>query len=170
MNKEQRFSKLFRDKKNRLIYYVPNTMRAYVIKNEDEQKINLFHNRLVLSIAFSTIVYSLSNNSFILSLIAVIILYGLMTYFFRNRILPDYTIIEKYDISSNLPKQKENNSTKTLIVSVGYIIVSILLLITLIYFENDQLSKAVILFFSLFGLGTGILELVRWLQNRRISK
>lgn len=160
------FPQFFTDNKNKIVYYFPKTKIAYLVKREDERKVNLFHNRLVLSIAFSAIIYSLSNNNLIYTLIAAIISYLVITLFFIKKLLPQYSLIKNYDIEANFPVYQELTDSKLLVVSLGYIIVSLLLISTLIYFENEKLTEAIVLFFSLLGLGTGVTELYKLLKRK----
>lgn len=87
---------IYHDKRGRAIYSNPFMKSGYIINASNTKSYNLYSSRIPFGLIAGIFVYYFTS-SFLLGLLAFVIFYGVMSFFFFTKFLPKLTEIENYE-------------------------------------------------------------------------
>ena len=131
---------IYIDDKGQTIMYISRTQTGYILKEKDAKNFNLYHNRIALGIAVAMLLMSFTND-WRISIIAGLVLFGVLQYRFVKAWLPTLPQIPNFK-----PKQKKsfieglvetNNKGRCILLAVLYALLGILLVVNGIIIKSD---------------------------------
>lgn len=137
---------IYIDKKNRLVYYRPKSQKGYVITPGSEGSFYNFYNRFIYGMLAAIFFYLVVNNVWI-GIVVGIMAFAYMEYKY-HALINTYPMIQNFDITGCTPTteaRKAESAGKTILKSILYIAVAILLIVNLYMMEQevDLVSKIV---------------------------
>ena len=136
---------IYIDEKGQTIMYISRTQTGYILKEKDAKNFNLYHNRIALGIAVAMLLMSFTND-WRISIIAGLVLFGVLQYRFVKALLPTLPQIPNFK-----PKQKKsfieglvetNNKGRCILLAVLYAMLGILLLVNGIIIKSEAIVIA----------------------------
>lgn len=132
---------IYKDKKNKYVYYDTFTKLGYAIQNNDKYKILLYKNRLIISLFVGLLGYGTIFPVWVSCILAVAVFVIIEMYmrlsFFKR--LPTKNI-EKYQNVSTIQVIQENKSqNKIIILAILYSLFALLIVINA-YIENYSMG------------------------------
>jgi len=173
-NKSKRQS-IYYDKRNRTIYYDKKSKNGYVIPDNQMQRFNIFQNRYMVSLCVGILLYAFldfkvrfGDIQAIAICAGIAVLIGaIMEYYFRFKLLPSFTIIEKFKPENELAvANNKNNPYSTLpknriIITIAFnLILGAAMIISVFFIKADNtikmLGNVAMVILGSFSLYTGI--------------
>lgn len=162
---------IYRDKKNRIIYYDFISKKSYYIFNEDENKIFFYKNRFTILLfaailGVATILTKIQAGIILLSLLIIIEIYYRLFVFKKLKIVKDKDIEKKEHISPIQAILETKPRSKIITLIVLYTIFSILIVVNAIL-ENYSLAMNVLSgLLAVFGLYFAIIHLIALTKSK----
>ena len=131
---------IYIDDKGQTIMYISRTQTGYILKEKDAKDFNLYHNRIAIGIAVAMLLMSFTID-WRISIIAVLVLFGVLQYRFVKAWLPTLPQIPNFK-----PKQKKsfieglvetNNKGRCTLLAILYAMLGILLVVNGIIIKSD---------------------------------
>lgn len=163
------FSQLFRDKLDKIMYYDKKTNSYYHVKEADSRKMNVYTNRLFISLAAGALIPSMFNLQWWIGLIVFVISFVLIEWYYRKYLLPNMTLNKKYDVTNRIA---EPHRSKGFIVfkTIVYFIVGILFFALLYLDPRDQMTNLIMIIFGFVSIGSGFKSYLEWAnENKRLK-
>ena len=132
---------IYIDDKGQTIMYISRTQTGYILKEKDAKNFNLYHNRIALGIAVAMLLMSSLTSDWRISIIAGLVLFGVLQYRFVKSWLPTLPQIPNFK-----PKQKKsfieglvetNNKGRCILLAVLYAMLGVLLVVNGIIIKSD---------------------------------
>jgi len=154
VNTDEIKSGIYKHRKNQYVYYNKNTKIGYLIPEDEFRRFSILHNRYLVSISIAILAYGLLRLEPIFAGIIGIAVLGGSEFLYRTRVLPGFTIVEKYVVDMDI--QKEDDSGKPglrpNVISIIYCLFAIAMLGSLIFSHEDMGMNFAIVGMSLFSL------------------
>lgn len=158
------FSRIFVDKKNRHIFYIPRTKTTYVIPEEDVRRMTILRSRWVIALAVGIFVYFVLLPVPLIAIAAGIITYIIFTYLLYKKYLPAYRTIEDYKIDEFEPPKEKMNARQRLVGGIGYLLIAAMLVFSVFYYEYEQTETILIYGLLVVMIVIGVYNIIEYFK------
>lgn len=158
-----KFSELFTDKMNKVMYYDKAENAYYFVKASEVRKTSVYLNRFFVSLAAAALMPTLFHFPWWTAIIVFIGIFGFIEWIFRKYVKPKLTLNPKYN-PQNMKDSPKHSFGFIVFKTIAYIVLGSLIFL-LIYLEpRDSVNNMLMILFGLLSFGLAFRSMIEWMN------